>query len=156
MEQPCIQVENSYICRQEEIKFHPEEDCVSSLILNKKPQCQPIPVQPPKLIFNRINEEYLIIVTEERINLKARCPDLEYLAIKGSALIQVPMNCSLEYQEYHFGSSKQEVFGKPLILPGVINCHLTLEEGKYDFLFLVLRRNTIFQSELKSAQTFQR
>ncbi|VEN36182.1 unnamed protein product [Callosobruchus maculatus] len=36
------------------------------------------------------------------------------------------------------------------------DCHLTLEEGKYDFLFLVLRRNTIFQSELKSAQTFQR
>ncbi|VEN56192.1 unnamed protein product, partial [Callosobruchus maculatus] len=36
------------------------------------------------------------------------------------------------------------------------NCHLTLEEGKYDFLFLVLRLNTIFQSELKSAQTFQR
>ncbi|VEN37881.1 unnamed protein product [Callosobruchus maculatus] len=36
------------------------------------------------------------------------------------------------------------------------DCHLTLEEGKYDFLFLVLRRNTISQSELKSAQTFQR
>ncbi|VEN46763.1 unnamed protein product [Callosobruchus maculatus] len=36
------------------------------------------------------------------------------------------------------------------------DCHLTLEEGKYDFLFLVLRQNTIFQSELKSAQTFQR
>ncbi|VEN35313.1 unnamed protein product [Callosobruchus maculatus] len=36
------------------------------------------------------------------------------------------------------------------------NCHPTLEEGKYDFFFLVLRRNTIFQSELKSAQTFQR
>ncbi|VEN44992.1 unnamed protein product, partial [Callosobruchus maculatus] len=34
-----------------------------------------------------------------------------------------------------------------------IHCLLTLEEGKYDFLFLVFRRNTIFQSELKSAQT---
>lgn len=72
MEHPWIQLQNLYICEQAELKFNLEEDCISSLIQDKKVHCQQTPIQQPSKIFNKINEEYLIIMISRRNQIKVK------------------------------------------------------------------------------------
>lgn len=117
MAYPCSKVEDTFICNQEEIRYNIKEDCVASIIQDRTTHCTQTSIEPPKRIFNRINDEYLVVITNEEIKLKTKCPDEGYVTTQGSALLKIPVNCSIEYEDLKFGISKINSFGKPLILP---------------------------------------
>jgi len=52
MEQPCMKLENIYICRQEITESDPKFDCVTALIQDLNPVCHPVPIKSPKLLLN--------------------------------------------------------------------------------------------------------
>ncbi|CAH1994019.1 unnamed protein product [Acanthoscelides obtectus] len=53
------------------------------------------------------------------MTLKSKCPDEEYFTVLGSTLVEVPVNCNIEYQDYRFGNRQQKAIGKPLVLPSI-------------------------------------
>lgn len=118
MVEPCKPIENIFICNQGEVKVD-TEDCITSLILNKRAYCQQTPIQPPLLMFRRINEEYIIVISKNQIKMTF-CPHQQYFTIKGSFLLQIPQNCSISYQSYQFGNRRQQLHeGSPLVLPKI-------------------------------------
>lgn len=116
MDQPCIKIEENYICDHENFQTDPSTDCIASLVQDKKSFCLHTPIEPPSLILNKINDEYLIIISKDTIKVKTYCPDREYHLIKGNVLIQLPENCSISYKDYTFSSKKTSKFEKPIIL----------------------------------------
>lgn len=117
MEQPCKKTENIYICDHKKITSNPAEDCISALIQDKSPRCTHTAIERPQIIFNKINEEYLIIISSVEIKIKSRCPDEQYHTLLGNLLVQIPVNCTLEYKTFKFGNTQNVKIGKPLLLP---------------------------------------
>lgn len=119
MEQPCEFYENLFICKQEELKSNPEEDCVASLIQNTNARCQQTPIEIPSLILNKVNGNHLLVISKEEIKVKKNCPTEEYFAIQGAVLIYTPPNCTVQYQNYTFENLGTEEYGRPLVLPKI-------------------------------------
>lgn len=117
MEEPCIKVENNYICNQENLERNVATDCIATLIQNGKPKCRQTPIEPPQLIFEKINDEYLVIISKEEIQVQTYCPDENYHSVRGNILAQIPVNCSLRHESYKFGNYENTKASKPLLLP---------------------------------------
>lgn len=124
MEQPCIKIEDKYICDQKNLENDPSTDCIASLVQDKKSSCSQVPIEQPKLMFNKINDEYLIIISRETIKIKSHCPEEEYHLVEGNILVQLPENCSISYKTYTFGNKQSSSLGKPLMLLNIENSTL--------------------------------
>lgn len=130
MAYPCSRIEDIFICQQEDLKFNVENDCIASIIQDKKTHCIQTPIEPPRVMFNKINDEHLIVISKEDIKFKSHCPDEGYLTIQGNAIITLPPNCTIENGNFKFGSSQSNTFGKPLILPKIDNLSANLKTAK--------------------------
>lgn len=133
MDHLCPKIEDQYICNQENFKYGIQDDCIASIIQDtqdKKTQCVQTPVHPPTLILNRINDEYLIVISHEEIKLKVYCPDQSYLTNKGTSLFKLPINCTLEYEDFKFGVTQLSNPGKPLVLPLINKMSTNLKTAK--------------------------
>ncbi|KAF5285247.1 hypothetical protein FQA39_LY16708 [Lamprigera yunnana] len=118
MDQQCIQIEKIFLCDGEDLRFD-NEDCVTKLIQNEQQTCNKAVIERPTLIINVISNEYLIILTEDEIQLRKLCPNEEFITIKDYNLIKIPLNCSVIYQKSKFTNRQVSKSSTPFILPKI-------------------------------------
>lgn len=119
MDLPCAEIEDIYICPQKELQSTKNQNCIPSLIQDKKSFCIQNLIKPISLVFNKINNEYLLLISQKEIRIQLKCSNEKFATFQGQALLKIPENCSIHYQTLKFGNTKSTSIGKPLILPKI-------------------------------------
>lgn len=119
MDNPCDEVENRHLCPQQILQSNPEDECIPALIIGRNIPCLHTPVEVKEEIIEKINNENIILLTNNKTKVKGNCDRPLLTIVKGVNLIQIPTNCSIEIGNHRISNSRTIIGKYPIILPNL-------------------------------------
>lgn len=120
LETPCDRVADTYYCQENTLLQESERNpnCVYKLIISQKlsPLCQYHRIQVDQDIFEKINDEYYILISPNSTKFHIQCIHDEYLKTKGAYLLSLPENCSASTEKVTFTNIHTTFNGVPIKL----------------------------------------
>lgn len=119
METRCQNINNYYICPQEDLRSAPENDCVGSLLNGNPVHCTFTEIEQPKSSIEQINSDHLLVISKNQVKITSFCKDQELQIIQGRNLITIPKNCTIQINNKKYGNHQNQRPVSPLLLPSI-------------------------------------
>lgn len=120
LETACDKIGNIHYCLKEATLLDSTQntDCVYTLIKLQQlsPHCQYHRIIFDRNIFEKINNEYYILISPNSTKLHIQCIHDEYLRINGAFLVKLPVNCSASNEKVKFSNTHDSTTGIPIKL----------------------------------------
>lgn len=134
---PCQHLNPNYYCQEIHInQLNQQDDCTTSILnMGTQVHCKMTHISLKSNLVEKINDMNYLLILPQETKIKLNCKRMDFVNIKGSYLVTLPLGCSFEFENTKFINEKGTVEIQPLLLPE-IKIHITQENITYEKLEL--------------------
>ncbi|KAF5299366.1 hypothetical protein FQR65_LT09407 [Abscondita terminalis] len=109
-------IENKYIVKNSNNLKNNNNNCINNIVRNNVKNCTIIQVEQSTTQLEALSDANYLLITNKLNLLKYQCQTKGTVKISQNSLIQLPVNCSIEFNNQMYISAKDEMF-KEMKLP---------------------------------------
>lgn len=125
---PCIELHPNYYCPDNNLVYGVKnEDCIFQLLQLESTykSCQQTPVQLTRNVIQQIDESHYIVIFPNQTKIRTICGRTDFTTLEGNYLINLPLGCQFETNDYNYINEKLLTNGQPMLLPEINIPHRT-------------------------------
>lgn len=134
---PCQHLNPNYYCSEIQINHLTEqEDCITSILnMGNQVNCQLTHISLKSNIVEKIDSMHYLLISPHENKIQINCYKIDFINLKGTYLITLPLGCSFEFINTKFTNEKGTTESQPLLLPE-IKIHASKQNITYEKLEL--------------------
>lgn len=118
---PCQHLNPGYYCPEIQINHLDEqEDCITSILnIGNQVNCQVTHITLKSSIVEKIDAMHYLLISPHESKIQINCNKIDFINLKGTYLITLPLGCSFEFDNAKFTNEKGTTNNQPLLLPEI-------------------------------------